>query len=120
MALDETITIRSRLRDRTARRQVCRRLFSAGFRRGLRLLQAASGIRGKGRRLLRRASWRRQAKAGGFRGGGRLLGDERGSAQNRAFLAARASWEQVNSRDRPVSSEFIFDSAHKSKWSGRL
>src|SRR5271168_5135757 len=112
------VTTRSRLRGRMARRPVCRRLFLAGFQRGLRLLRAASGIRGKGPRLLRKASWRRRARVGGFRGGERLLPGERVSVQNLASWAARAFWGRANSRDRPLSSDSIFGSAHKSMLTG--
>src|SRR6476661_7339427 len=76
------VTTRSRLRDRTARRRACRRLFSEEFRHGLRLLRVASGTRGKARHLLRKASWHRRERVGGFLDGGRLPRGERGSAQN--------------------------------------
>src|SRR6202790_4282399 len=66
-----TVTIGSRVRDRKVRGRVFRRLFWGGFRRGLRLLRVAFGIRGRAGRLLRRVSWRRRERAAGFRGGGR-------------------------------------------------
>src|SRR5216684_2695795 len=86
---------------RRARRRVFRRLFSAEFRRGLRLLRAASGIRGKAPRLPRIISWLRPAQVAGFRGGGPLLRGARGTFQNRAswaalvFLQALSSLEQT-------------------------
>src|SRR5580704_570980 len=114
------VTTRSRLRDRTARQSVCHPPFLAESRRALRPLRAASGIRGKGLRLLRRVSSRRRGKVAGFRGGGPPLLGERVSAQNRASWVARAFWGRLNSRDRLVSSDIISDSAHKSKLIGRL
>src|ERR1700730_11075248 len=59
-------------RVRTAQRQAFHRLSSAEFRRGLPLLQVASGILAKARRPLRRVSWLRPAQVGDFPAGARL------------------------------------------------
>src|SRR5271157_1688076 len=88
----------SLLRARKALRRACRRLSSAGFPRGPRLLPIASGIHGKGPRLPRKVSWLHREKAGGFRACAQLLRGAPGNAQNRAFGEVRASWQSFGSR----------------------
>src|SRR5271163_416160 len=105
-----SIRIRTRFLGRRVRRKVCRRLFLAGFLPCLRLLPVAFGIRGRGRRLLRKVSWRHRERVAGFRGGGLLLRDGLASAQNRASwgLAVRAFLVRVDSPCRPVSFGLYF------------